>query len=224
MTDVIEQARALAAAATAPETFDFVAAVTDRDYPEVDVPIYLNEKAIRRLLDLQKQRDELLTRAAILTKRPEEDAAPNDLADDLELLDLEIDELTDSIKGDKFTMHIRGISPEKAIEIEDAALEAFPEEFEEVQHPLTGATVKTPIPNQDRNILQTALYRQAHIVSVTAANGAVDADFADVEKVKSLFLRLPALARVKVDEGIALATIATDFYRELADEVFSPRP
>lgn len=220
MTDVVEQAQELAKAATAPETFDFAAAVLDRDYPEVTVPVYLNEKKIRRLLDLQKQRDDILARASLLDKADRPENATNDLVDTLELLDMEYDELIEDLKGEKYTMHLRGISPEDSLAIQDKAFEAFPKEFEEHTHPLTGTPIKTLVQNEERDVYQAALYRQAHIVDVVRADGAVDANWSDLEKVKKMFLQMPALARHKVDEGIELATISTDFYRELTDEVF----
>jgi hypothetical protein len=210
----VEKAVASAAAATTPETFDFAAAVLDRSYPEVDVPVYLDEKKVQRMLAIDKERKELEIRIS-RTANPGVDQA-----NQLDALSTEYDELVDALRSKRYLVRIKGISPERTIELEKETFEAFPKEFEETTHPLSGAIVKTEKESEERGELFAVLLRQAHIISVTAPNGAVDTNFDDIEKVKATWARLPLVARAKIDQAINESTIAVDYYRELVDEVF----
>lgn len=209
-----EKAAALAAAAVTPETFDFANAVMDRSYPEIDVPVYLDERKIQRMLAIDAERKELENRIA-RTANPGVEHANL-----LEKLSDEYDEIVDSLKGQRYIVKIKGISPEETIALETESLEKFPVEYEEVTHPATGAVIKTEVESSERGELFAMLLRRAHIVSVTAPNGAVDSDFDDIEKVKYTWTHLPYVARAKVDQAINESTIAVDFYRSLVDEVF----
>jgi len=213
-TPDVAKAQEAAKAATTPETFDFAAAVLDRSYPEDDVAVYLDEKRIKRLLEVEAERDALEVRIA-KSKKP-----GIDWANKLDELTKEYDALVDSLRSQRYTVKIKGISPEDSIELEEKAYEAFPREYEEVPHTVTGHLVKTEKPSDKRDEHFAALIRQAHIVSITAPNGAVDTNFSDVEKVKAVWQRLPLVARAKLDQAINEATITVDFYRELVDEVF----
>jgi len=207
--------KAAVAAITTPETFNFAAAVLDRSYARITVPVYLNERSIQSLVEIYKEREELENKIAkIGTNVPVEYATKlNDLT---ELYDLTRDEL----KSQEYSVVITGISPEEQLQLEEQSYETYPREYEETVNPLTGGRVKTEITNDEWSTHFTALLRQAHLVSVTAPNGAVDSDFTDLDKVKVTFARLPIMARAKVDEAINASTIQVDFYRELVDEVF----
>jgi hypothetical protein len=213
MTDV-EKAAEAAKKATARETFDFAAAVLDRSYPEFDVPVYLNERSIQRMLEVTKERSDLELRIA-KTKNPKIEQAKR-----LEALDEEYEKVVESLRGERYMVKIKGISPEEQLALEEKAFEAFPREYDTAVNPITNVPVRTEIGNSKRDELFATLLRQAHLVSVTAPDGAVDTNFEDTEKVRKLFARLPYVARAKVDEAINEATIAVDFYRELVDEVF----
>lgn len=210
----VEKAVAATKDATTPATFDFAAAVQDRSYPLIQVPVYLDERKIQRLLEITKEREDLEIRIAG-SKKPSLEQA-----DALVAIDDEYTKVVESLRDQRYTVTIQGIAPETAVEIEAKALEAFPRQYEESTHALTGAAIKTEIPEQKRDELHATLLRQAHIVQVEAPNGAIDADFSDVEKVKATWARLPFVARAKVDQAINESTISVDFYRELVDEVF----
>jgi len=205
--------------ALTPETFDFAQAVLDRDYPEIQVPVYLNEKKVQQLIDLLRERQELEIRAS----KTGGTKAPVDLAKRLGEIEKEHEKLTKELKAEEYIVSLKGIAPEDHDALHEAAKEIFPEEYTESTNPITGATIKTVIDSDERDEYLVATIRQAHLVSVTAPNGAVDADFkgeANIAKVKRTFARLPYIARFKIDEAIKEANIAVDFYRELADEVF----
>lgn len=218
MTDVVKATEA----ALTPATFDFAKAVLDRDYPEIKVPVYLNERKAQRLVDVTVRLLELDQRVTSKTHK-----ASKEDADKLSALQEEHDQLADELKAEEYTILIRGISPEESLELEDVAYAKFEREYDETVHPLSGQTVKTEKENDKRDEFYATLIRQAHIVSVTAPNGAIDTDFKgedNLEKVRVTWARLPFLARVKVDNAINDSKVSVDYYRELADEVFSQRP
>lgn len=209
-----ETAKAAAEAATTPTTFNFAEAVLDRSYPSITVPVYLNEKSIQRWISAVREQNALELRIAN-SKEPSVEQAKA-----LEKSDTEISRLAEELRGERYIVTIRGISPEKQQQLEAKSLEEFPREFEDSVHPISGAVVKTEKSSEKRDEYFATLLRQAHLVSVTAPNGAMDTDFADLEKVRVTWANLPLLARAKVDEAINESTITVDFYREIADEVF----
>lgn len=209
-------------AALTPTTFDFALAVQDREYPEITVPVYLNERKAQQLVDVTDRMLELDQRVSRLSTE-----APVELAQRLAALQDEHDALVEELKAEEYIILVRGIAPEDSQTIEDETYEVFPREFNETQHPITGQVVRTEIESEERDELFATRLRQAHIVSVTAPNGAVDTDFkgeANIEKMRLTFSRLPIVARVKLDAAINASKVSVDYYRELADEVFSPRP
>lgn len=217
MTDektTIETEKGRATEATKPTTFNFAAAVMDRSYPEIDVPVYLDEKAAQELLSVYEERSQLETRIA------KSKNTPSKLAERFNELTEKYDELRDSLKHKEFIVRVQGIAPEEQIKIEKLAYEAFPKEYTESINPVTGGITRTEVENPDRDAHFANLIRRAHLVSVTSPDGAVDVDWDDIEKVTTTFSRMPVLARAKVDEAINASTITVDFYRELVDEVF----
>lgn len=222
-TTVIEEAKELVKAATTPTTFNFAEAVLNRSYPEFDVIVYLDEKNIQRFMDIHDERF-VLEERILASKSPKAgttiSAARVKQAEQLAELDKAYNDIQDELAPSKYTIKIRGISPETNVALENKANEAFPIEYEESTNPLTGAPVKTPIENDKRTEFYANLIRQAHFVSVTAPNGAVDEDFSDVGKVQKIITNLPFLAQQRVDSAINKATITADFYRVLVDPVF----
>lgn len=206
--------KAAAEAALTPTTFNFAEAVLDRSYPEFDVPVYLDEASVQQLVENNSERLALEERIAH-TKNP-----GVELAKKLEKLQKKYEDAVDTLRDKRYLVKIKGMSPEEQQRLEDSTYEEFPREYEETQSPVTGAVTRTELPNEKREEAFALLLRTGHIVSVTDPSGAVDADWSDKEKVRAMFARLPYVARVKIDEAITACTIAVDFYRELADEVF----
>lgn len=203
--------------ATKAETFNFAEAVLDRDYPEITVPVYLNEKKVRELVELMREREPLEIKAA------KSQTPPVEIAKRLGQIETRVEEITEELKKEEYLVSLRGIAPEDHNDLIAKANEKFPIDYTEAPNPITGATVKTEVENEDRDDYLVSLVRQAHLVSVTAPNGAVDSDFKgeeNVAKVQKTFARLPFIARYKIDEAIREATIQVDFYREIVDEVF----
>lgn len=211
MTD----AKAAAEAATTKETFNFVEAVLDRSYPEFKVPVYINEALIQSFIEAKREVAALELSIARSKTKP-----GVEVADALGEAQDRVDKINDQLAKEQYTFTIRGIAPEDSIKLEEKAFELQPVTYEDSVHPISGATIKTEVPNKHRDETHATLIRQAHLVSIEAPNGAIDTDFADLEKVRVLWARLPALARTKVDEAINESTISVDFYREIVTEVF----
>lgn len=205
---------AAVAAVTGPTTFNFAEAVSDRSYPEIDVPVYLDERAVRELIDARNKINDLETVIAGMAN-PGVDQAKQ-LLDLQDMYELQVD----ALKEQRYVVRLRGIAPEKELEIERASEEAFPIEYTENVSPITGGLIRTPVESDARDEHIAMRIRQAYFVSITNPSGAVDTDFADLEKVRTIFRRLPLVARAKVDEAIEACTINVDYYRELVDEVF----
>ena len=199
---------------TTPATFNFAEAIRDRSYPEIDVPVYLDEKSVSEMLSYLEEVTELEDRIANM-KNP-----GLEMANRLEAAQEKHELFADIAKESQYIVRVRGIAPEKSIEISGLSDEAFPVEYTENFNPITNTTVRTPVESDDRDELMAMLLRQAHLVSITAPSGAVDTDFASIDKVRSIIKQLPMVARAKIDEAINRCTITVDFYQELVDEVF----
>lgn len=208
-------AQQLAETAIERKNFSFAEAVLGRAYPEIQVPIYLDERKAQEFVEVAIQLNALEDR---LRGRAEE--LPLEVASQLSELTSRRDALASELKAEEYVVTIRGISGERSIQIEDAAYEAFPREYEERISPITGAAVKELKPSEKREELITTLLRQAHLKSITAPDGSVDEDFSDVDAVAATWSRLPYLAIVKIDEAINKSRVAVDYYEELVDEVF----
>lgn len=229
-TPDVNKAHEAAVEATQPDTFDFAAAVDGRSYPSFEVPVYLDEENVQKLLDLDRERARLELRVAKrVTVTESEDSEtvksivpmPTDgQAEELQALDEKYTALVEQLRSDRYIVTVTGISPERNIEILDESYEKYPREFEESVHPLTNVPMKTEVENAERDTYYTARLRQEHITSIVAPNGAKDTSFADLNKVITTFRRLPALARMKIDQAINESTISVDFYDEIVDEVF----
>lgn len=211
----VEQAHAAVKAKLTPDTFDFAAAVTDRNYPEFDVSIYLDEHKIQQFMDIHDER--LILDKTIREKKGSATVAQ---ANKHKEVNDRYEAIYESLKADEYIVKVRGISPEQSIALETKSREAFPVEYTEEKNAITGATVKTEVESDKRDAFYTNLIRQAHLISVTAPTGAVDSDFSDIAKVQTIIERLPYLARERIDNAINNATITADFYRVLVDPVF----
>ena len=213
-----ERAQEAAKEAIKREKFSFAAAVNDRAYPEIDVPIYLDEAAARDFLTLQKEREaidaKMIKANALGQGGPATDAA-NKAAE----LEAQIDALRERLNDSKVVVRVKGVAPSETDELRKQAFESFPVEYDEAVSPITGAVTKTEKPNDKRDSYYASLIRHAHIISVTAPDGAVDDDFT-VDELAATWAKLPIVARVKIDDAINETVVAVDFYRDLVDPVF----
>ena len=213
-----DQAKAAAESAVARERFNFALAVQDRAYPEIEVPIYLNEAAAREYVSLVQQRDKI--EAKILKAGAQGVATLSEsLVEENARLEAEIDAVRARLEDSGVVVTVRGISGERVEELREAAYEAFPIEYEEHTSPITGVTTKTEKPQPKRDEYFATLSRHAHVVKVVAPDGAVDDGFS-VDEFAATWAKLPIVARVKLDEAINETVVAVDYYKELVNPVF----
>lgn len=205
----------LAQSATQRGTFSFAQAVQDRNYPEVDVPVYLDEKLVQRLVDLNAELAEIDFDSSAMDRVPVEVADKYNAARDAR------DEVLDALRASKYTVHVKGISPERTEELENQSYEIVPKDIEETINPITGQIVKIERPSEDRDAVFSSLLRLEHIQWIEDPAGNRDDSIVNnLEALAATWKRLPLVARVKIDEAITDTTIAVDFYRDLVDEVF----
>lgn len=192
--------------------FDFLAAVTDRAYPTIDVPVYLDEVKVQELIKL----DDAI--AELDDKAKESYSAKDFLADQGKLISRR-DELKEELNAGAYHFIVQGISQERLNQIEEEVEGAFPTEYEEIESPITGAKSRVAQDNPKRDEFNVNLTRYSYIKAIRDSQGN-EADSMDISQFVLMWNRLPLLSRVKVDIAIQEATIATDFYKQLADEVF----
>ena len=213
-----ERAQEMAKTAITREKFSFAAAVNDRAYPEIDVPIYLDEAAAREFVTLQKEREVLdakMIKADALGQGKVASSAATAVAE----LEEKIDAVRDLLDRSRVVVRVRGVAPSDTDALRTEAFQAFPVEYDEVVSPITGAVTKTEKPNPERDSYYAALIRHAHIVSVTAPDGAEDSGFS-VDELTATWSKLPIVARVKIDDAINDTVVSVDFYRDMVSPVF----
>ena len=211
--------KTLAENATTRETFNFVDAVNNRAYPEITVPVLLNERGAQRLVELRKDIEQLDYDIA----REKNAAVQEELTKQKGALIEELDRTTTQLRAETYKVLVKGVGTDRIEELQKQAFEQFPVEYEESVSPITGATVKTEVPNEKRGRYFTTLVRHAHIVSITAPTGAV-AEEMSIEELGAAWSKMPIAARERIDQAINDCTLAADYYLELVDEVFSQRP
>lgn len=205
----------LAQSATERGTFSFAQAVQDRNYPEIKVPVYLDEQLVQRLIELDAEIAVIDFDSSAMNQVPVEVADKYNAARD------ERDEVVEKLRATQYTVLIKGISPERQEILEAKSYELVPKEYEDAINPITGQPLKVERPSTERDAVFSSLLRLEHIQWIEDANGNRDDSIVnDLDALAATWKRLPLVARVKVDEAITDSTIAVDFYRDLVDEVF----
>lgn len=138
-----------------PGTFNLVERLMGRNMPKDDVVVYFDETS-------GYEREKV---AFALSK--ETDAAK------VEELNDKLTELDEALAESKYTFHMTGISHKTYDEIIDKTREAYPAEYDESLHPITGQKIKAELPNEDRDELYNTLFLTACVESVEDPDGAV---------------------------------------------------
>jgi hypothetical protein len=218
MSEVNENAQEMAQAAIKRERFSFADAVQDRGYPEVDVPIYLDEAAAHEYVSLQRERAPLEAKMIAASAQKRETEATR-VAEELAKIEERIDAIREELVKSQITVKIKGVAPWRMDALQKDAFEKFPQEYTETVSPITGAKTKEEVPCPERELYFANCVRHAHIVSVTAPDGAVDDNFT-VEDIAGIWSHLPIVARVKIEDALNDTVVATDYYAELVNPVF----
>ena len=201
------------------KNFNFADMIRDRTYPEIKVSVYVDEAKALRLLEISEEEAVLDTKIA---RRKDAIAGPEQI-EQLEALDAERWEIVESMQDTKYVAVVRGFTPERRNEMLAEAFEKYPVEYEETTHPITQTPVTTEIEQPERaKFFQDLLWQQA-IVKFVAPDGAV-ADPMSVEEIHALRVQFPHATRAALDIAVEKVQMASDWYRGIADEVFSPRP
>lgn len=160
-----------------PKKLDLIGVLSGRDYPELEVPVYFNEKLGFEIHQLQKKIAEAEVRGDSKT---------------LEALDSERDNLVKQAEAEKYVVTLQGI-PEKVYRsIIDQVNEEHPNETD-----LLGREK----PNPKGDALFTKKLWQAYIRTVTAPDGSQN--HVGEAEVDALIANAPAVAQEAITKGIS---------------------
>lgn len=137
-----------------PGTFNLVERLMGRNMPKDDVVVYFDEQS-------GYEREKV----AFALSQETDEAKVKELNDKL-------DELDATLAESKYTFHMTGISHKTYDEIIDKTREAYPAEYEESIHPITGQKVKAELPSEEREQLYNTLFLTACVESVEDPEGA----------------------------------------------------
>ena len=177
-----------------PKTFDLIGVLSGRDYPELEVPVYFNEKLGFEIHRIQKKIREAELRAD---------------SEAIKALDAEKDALVKSAVSEKYVVTLQGIPEEVYRSILSKVEEEFPNETDFV------GNVK---PNPKGDSLFTRKLWEAYLREVTAPDGTKN--FVGEKEVDALIAKAPAAAQEAITGGISeLRTGAKAGFEYAAKEV-----
>jgi hypothetical protein len=188
-----------------PGNFSLIERLQNRNLPEEDVDVYLDERLGWDLIRLEEKHAD--------AKKDAEARA----------LEAKIEKVRKQLQESRYVFTLRGMSSERYDEIIDEVTEQYPFEYEENVNPLTGQRTKVEIPNEDRDQLFNTLFLAETIVKVQDPDGNVDEsiDAAAVELIK----RLAPLDAVRRITNLATRMrMAVEWMDVIQDEDFSPKP
>ncbi len=188
-----------------PGNFSLIERLQNRNLPEEDVDVYLDERLGWDLIRLEEKHAD--------AKKDAEARA----------LEAKIEKVRKQLQESRYVFTLRGMSSERYDEIIDEVTEQYPFDYEENVNPLTGQRTKVEIPNEDRDQLFNTLFLAETIVKVQDPDGNVDEsiDAAAVEFIK----RLAPLDAVRRITNLATRMrMAVEWMDVIQDEDFSPKP
>ena len=187
-----------------PGTFSFIDRLNNRNYPTETVEIYLDELAGHKIEQLQQQR-----------------LAEND-PDKALIIDSDIEKWREKARESRYTIYLEGISTEAYDKIVEMAQEQYPLEFRETRNPLTMATEREVIENDDREILFRTHLWAAFIRKIEDTAGNVDTNV--TPEFMSVFLGLaPIAAQAAVGNAVGKLRMVTNWMDEIQGEDFFPK-
>jgi len=181
----IENAKATAEEHSKPGKFNFIDRIENRDYPTLDVEIYLDEKSGHRIQQLLEERSLI---------------APDDV-DAINANDSDLELWRKKAAASRYIIHLEGISTEKYDEIVELAQSQYPLEYRERQNPITFKMERDVIENDERETLFRTHFWAECIRSIEDAEGNID-DNISPEFVAMMNKGLPLVAQVRIDAGV----------------------
>lgn len=202
MTEInTEDARAVAEEHSKPGKFSFLDRLNGRNYPTEDVEIYLDEAAGHRIQKLQEDR---------LNCSDAEQAL---------LIDEQIEHWRDKARESRYILHLQGISVEEYDAVVEMAQKEYPVEWRESRNPLTMATEREPVANEDRDqLFRTHLWAK-FIVSIEDAEGNID-DNITPEFISIVQGHAPLVAQGKIAQAVHSLRMVTDWMDQIQGEDF----
>lgn len=201
MTENEDTARTIAEEQSKPGTFSFLDRLNGRNYPTEDVEIYLDEAAGHRIQKLQLDR--------IACTDPEQAL----------VIDEQIQHWREKARESRYVMHLEGISTEDYDATVDMAQAEYPIEWRESRNPLTMATERIPVENEDRDQLFRTHLWSKFIRSVEDSSGNVDANITP-EFVAVVLGQAPLVAQGKIHEAIQELRMVTNWMDDIQGEDF----
>ena len=199
-------AQQLVEEAKAPGTFSIIDAITDRAYPKIDVPVYLNEQIAYeasllndKLKDLQKK------------------SLSDSVSAEIEKVEGELAKLTDQLEESRYIFTIQGISEGQRQDALDECHEEYPIEYIDGTGLSIGKRIEKE--NPERDAMFTAKLWAMQVLKIVAPDGAVQ-DGISYEEVVQLKRALPLAAIGKINEALDKLRISTAMFMLSVDEDF----
>lgn len=199
-------AQQLVEEAKAPGTFSIIDAITDRAYPKIDVPVYLNEQIAYeasllndKLKDLQKK------------------SLSDSVSAEIEKVEGELAKLTDQLEESRYVFTIQGISEGQRQDALDECHEEYPIEYIDGTGLSIGKRIEKE--NPERDAMFTAKLWAMQVLKIVAPDGAVQ-DGISYQEVVQLKRALPLAAIGKINEALDKLRISTAMFMLSVDEDF----
>lgn len=190
--------------ASAKGVFSFLDRLEGRNYPKLEVPVYLDEEAALIVMELAAQRAD--------TKDP----------DEVNLIDEQMLSYAPRLEASKYILHLEGISTEAYDAVIDEGNEAHPVKYETEINPLTMAKVRTPIEDEDRDHYFRVHLWAKYIRSVEAPDGSIDSNITP-EWVAVFCNKAPIVSLIAVRDAVEKLRMTTDWMDQIQNEDFFPK-
>ena len=211
MTDVIEEAAALADEAKKPGVFNILSVLKDRGLPRDVVQVVLDDALAYDAAKIQERINELMSSDA------------EDINDEVASLQAKLDVMKDELNANRYAVHITGITEGKRDELVKRSLEKFPMEYDEQKNAFTGETIKRELESSEREEFFTNLLWVASIDKIVAPDGSEQAGIpeSDISEFRAM---LPIIANSNITQAIEKLRVASAMFVMSADEDFLAKP
>lgn len=204
MTDLNEEAKAIATEASKEENFNFLDRLAGREYPTEEVEIYIDE------------------RAGYLIQKLEQQAANERDPEQADILHKQIEHNREKAAASRYIIHLESIPVEEYDACVDKAMEEFPLEYSESRNPLTFAPEKVVKENPDREQFFRTLLWSKFIRKVVGPNGGEDSNIT-AEWCAYFMAHAPIVASVKVHDAVEKLRMVSDWMDRIQTDDFFPK-
>ena len=211
-----EDIREAVDAAKAPGSFNIIDVLQDRNYPQTEAVIHLDEHAAYE--------------ASVVTEKIEEldvkigRSNPTDAqSKKLEELNERKQELMDDLRDSSYVFHLQGISEGKRESLFKEARKKYPIEYTQIPDLTTGKMLKEEKESPERDDMFTNLLWQNHIVKIVDPqnNEQSNLSFTEVREMRNI---LPIAATSKLNQAIEKMRIASAVFMFETNEDFLAKP